>query len=193
MSMAPDADGDGYWLVASDGGIFAFNAPFFGSTGSLKLNKPISGIVASPTGGGYLMVAQDGGIFSFGDVPFYGSLGSNPPAAPVVSVSAFAKRIGFGDGTYTVGVDIAPGTYRTVGAPSDCYWARLSGTSGSFDDIIANDFANGWAVVTIAPTDKAFKTDGCGTWTDQLEPVVTGSSFGSGTVIVGLDIQPELR
>ena len=31
-----DADGGGYWLVASDGGIFAFgDAAFHGSTGSL--------------------------------------------------------------------------------------------------------------------------------------------------------------
>ena len=29
----PDADGVGYWLVASDGGIFAFQAPFRGSMG----------------------------------------------------------------------------------------------------------------------------------------------------------------
>jgi hypothetical protein len=29
-------------MVATDGGIFAFgDAPFFGSTGSIKLNKPI--------------------------------------------------------------------------------------------------------------------------------------------------------
>ena len=33
VGMAPTSDGGGYWLVASDGGIFAFNAPFFGSLG----------------------------------------------------------------------------------------------------------------------------------------------------------------
>ena len=33
-------------LVASDGGIFAFNAPFFGSTGSIRLNQPIVGMSA---------------------------------------------------------------------------------------------------------------------------------------------------
>jgi hypothetical protein len=48
-------------------------------------------MVASPTGHGYLMVAQDGGIFSYGDVPFYGSLGQNPPAYPVVSVAAIGN------------------------------------------------------------------------------------------------------
>jgi hypothetical protein len=34
---------------------------------------------------GYLMVGEDGGAFSFGDVLFFGSLGSRPPATPVVS------------------------------------------------------------------------------------------------------------
>jgi hypothetical protein len=35
-------DSLGYWLVASDGGIFSFgDANYFGSTGSIALNKPI--------------------------------------------------------------------------------------------------------------------------------------------------------
>jgi hypothetical protein len=83
--MAPVADGSGYWLVASDGGIFAFDVPFYGSMGSTPLNKPISGMVPGP--GGYMMVGQDGGIFSFGSVAFHGSLGGNPPASPVISVA----------------------------------------------------------------------------------------------------------
>jgi hypothetical protein len=29
--MCPYAHGAGYWLVASDGGIFAFDAPFLGT------------------------------------------------------------------------------------------------------------------------------------------------------------------
>jgi hypothetical protein len=87
MSMAPDSDGSGYWLVASDGGIFAFEARFYGSMGAVPLNKPVSGMVASPTGGGYLMVAEDGGVFTFGDVPFHGSLGSQPPAIPIWSIA----------------------------------------------------------------------------------------------------------
>jgi hypothetical protein len=85
MSMAPDPDGTGYWLVASDGGIFAFDATFHGSMGSTRLNKPVSGMVPGPAG--YLMVAEDGGIFAFGDVQFHGSLGSAPPARPVVAVA----------------------------------------------------------------------------------------------------------
>ena len=38
----------GYWLVASDGGVFAFgSAGFYGSTGSIHLNQPIVGMAAT--------------------------------------------------------------------------------------------------------------------------------------------------
>ena len=43
--MATTQDGKGYWLVASDGGVFAYgDAGFYGSTGALTLNKPIVGM-----------------------------------------------------------------------------------------------------------------------------------------------------
>jgi len=60
-------------LVAADGGIFAFGAPFHGSTGALQLAKPIVGMEANAAGSGYRFVASDGGIFSFGSSQFYGS------------------------------------------------------------------------------------------------------------------------
>ena len=60
--MTPTADGGGYWLVASDGGVFAYgDARFYGSAGSLVLNKPIVGIASTIDGGGYWLVASDGG------------------------------------------------------------------------------------------------------------------------------------
>jgi hypothetical protein len=89
QSLVPDPDGTGYWLVAADGGIFAFNAPFYGSMGGTRLARPITGMVGSITGRGYLMVGEDGGIFAFGDAPFRGSLGSNPPAVPIVAVATY--------------------------------------------------------------------------------------------------------
>ena len=64
----PRPTAEGYWLVASDGGIFSFgDATFYGSTGAMHLNKPIVGMAATPDGGGYWLVASDGGIFAFGD------------------------------------------------------------------------------------------------------------------------------
>src|SRR5437763_2446945 len=69
--MAASVSGNGYWLVASDGGIFTFgDAVYYGSTGATVLNKPIVGMAATPTGAGYWLVASDGGVFTFGDASF---------------------------------------------------------------------------------------------------------------------------
>jgi hypothetical protein len=150
MSMAADPDGAGYWLVASDGGIFAFSAPFHGSMGAVTLNKPISGIVPSPTSNGYLMVAEDGGSFSFGDVPFYGSLGANPPAFPVVAIAAIGvpgpppvmewrqifKFEGTGD------QDSAP--FELKAEPTSIGWSCIGGASYSAGCIFTlNEFGTG--------------------------------------------------
>ena len=52
----PTPSGKGYWLVASDGGIFAFgDARFFGSTGDITLNQPIVGMAATPVRQGLLV------------------------------------------------------------------------------------------------------------------------------------------
>jgi hypothetical protein len=66
------------------------------------------------------------------------------------------------DGTYVVGVDIDPGTWRT-GGQHNCYWARLR--SLNTNDIIDNNSSDGPQVVEIAVSDKAFLTKGCGAWT----------------------------
>jgi hypothetical protein len=47
VGMATTLGGRGYWLVASDGGIFAFgDAAFYGSTGGMPLNEPVVGMAA---------------------------------------------------------------------------------------------------------------------------------------------------
>ena len=73
VGMAPDAATGGNWLVAADGGIFSFDAPFYGSTGAILLDKPIVGMESNSTGTGYRFVASDGGIFDFGSSSFFGS------------------------------------------------------------------------------------------------------------------------
>ncbi len=86
----------GYWLVAADGGIFAFcDARFYGSTGNIRLAQPIVGMTASPTGRGYWFVASDGGIFAYGDAGFFGSMGGKPLARPVVGMAATPTGKGY--------------------------------------------------------------------------------------------------
>jgi len=82
-------DSSGYWLVASDGGIFSFGSQqFFGSTGGKVLNQPIVGMASTPSGRGYWLVASDGGIFAFGDAGFFGSTGAKRLNKPIVGMAA---------------------------------------------------------------------------------------------------------
>jgi hypothetical protein len=86
VGMAVTPSGKGYWLVASDGGIFAYgDAQFYGSMGGKPLNLPVVGIAPDPATGGYWEVASDGGIFSF-NAPFYGSTGAIHLNAPIVGM-----------------------------------------------------------------------------------------------------------
>jgi N-acetylmuramoyl-L-alanine amidase len=96
VGLAATPDGQGYWLVASDGGIFTFgDAGFFGSTGALTLNRPIVGLAATPDGLGYWLVASDGGIFTFGDAGFFGAEGGAQLAAPAVGMAATPTGNGY--------------------------------------------------------------------------------------------------
>ena len=79
----------GYWEVASDGGVFSFGgAAFHGSAGSLNLNAPIVGMASTPDGGGYWLVGKDGGVFAYGDAHSYGSRGGQPLNAPIVGIAS---------------------------------------------------------------------------------------------------------
>src|ERR1700722_7496330 len=87
IELVATPNGQGYWEVASDGGVFAFNAPFYGSMGGQPLNAPIVGLVATADGAGYWEVARDGGIFAYGDAGFSGSMGGRPLDQPVVGMA----------------------------------------------------------------------------------------------------------
>ncbi|HEV7677696.1 MAG TPA: hypothetical protein VGQ42_03925 [Candidatus Dormibacteraeota bacterium] len=85
----PPLGAPGYRMVASDGGIFDFGAaPFYGSTGAVRLNQPIAGMATTPDRGGYWVVASDGGIFAFGDAAFRGSTGAMHLNQPIVAMAA---------------------------------------------------------------------------------------------------------
>lgn len=96
VAAASSPSGHGYWLVAADGGVFAFgDARFQGSLAGRHLNSPIVGMAATPSGGGYWLVAADGGLFTFGDATFAGSLGGRPLSAPIVSIARTATGAGY--------------------------------------------------------------------------------------------------
>lgn len=116
---------------------------------------------------------------------------AQPTATPKPTQKPTPSFATFGDGTFQVGKDIQPGTYRTRVGSSNCYYARLKGFSGSLDDILANDNTDAPAIVTIKSSDKGFESQNCGTWTKDLSQITTSkTSFGDGMFIVGTDIMP---
>jgi hypothetical protein len=86
---------DGYYLVAADGGLFAYEAAFYGSMGGHPLNQPVVGMACTVSGNGYWMVASDGGIFAFGDASFFGSMGGQLLNKPVVGMAATPTGNGY--------------------------------------------------------------------------------------------------
>ncbi len=120
---------------------------------------------------------------------------TSPPAtaAPttVKATTTTANANEFGSGKREVGRDIQPGLYRTRKASAGCYWSRLKGLGGGFDDVIANDNTDGPAVVEILPTDKGFDSTRCATWTKDVSAITANrTSFGEGTFIIGTDLEP---
>ena len=96
VGIVRTSDSLGYWLTATDGGVFAFgDAAFFGSMANRALDRPVVGIASTSDGKGYWLVASDGGVFAFGDAGFYGSMGGRVLNQPVVGIASTSDGKGY--------------------------------------------------------------------------------------------------
>ena len=151
---SPSTTTHGYWLVGSDGGVFAFgSAQFYGSIGSLHLQRPVVDITPTADKNGYWLAGSDGGVFAFGDAGFYGSipgLGLHPAGSglpnslnsPIVGMVPSAD----GDGYFMVASDggvFAFGDARFVGS---C--PGIGGCSGAAVAVVPDASGGGYWVVT---------------------------------------------
>ncbi|HUS62579.1 MAG TPA: VCBS repeat-containing protein [Acidimicrobiales bacterium] len=89
------ASARGYWVLGGDGGVFAFDAPFHGSTPGLGITTDVVGMKPTKTGDGYWVVGRDGGIFSFGSARFHGSMGGKPLNAPIIGMEPTVTGNGY--------------------------------------------------------------------------------------------------
>jgi hypothetical protein len=150
----PPAPQHGYWLVGSDGGIFTFgSAQFYGSTGSLHLQRPVVGIVPTADRGGYWLDASDGGVFAFGDAGFYGSipgLGLHPAGsglpnsinAPIVGMVPSAD----GGGYFMVASDGGVFAFGDARFEGSC--PGIGGCLGATVAVMPDASGNGYWLVT---------------------------------------------
>ncbi|WP_137988924.1 hypothetical protein [Streptomyces vilmorinianum] len=131
-----------YWERAKDSS---------GDTDSILANDNV-------TGTSYVQIAATDKIFK--------SEGCGEWEAVDAKATGTPKAAPKGDGgMFKVGLDIAPGTYKSTGNTDDgCYWERSKDASHSTDSILANNNVSGTAIVKISKTDGYFKTSGCGDW-----------------------------
>ncbi|MGQ0826395.1 MAG: matrixin family metalloprotease [Actinomycetota bacterium] len=177
VDIAPSVTGQGYYLLAGDGGVFSYgDARFFGSTGNLRLNSPALRMAATPTGNGYWFVAGDGGVFAFGDAQFFGSMGATRLNAPMIGIIPTTSGRGywlvaedggvfaFGDAGFRGSLGSVPLSAPIVAlAPSITnggYW--LLGRDGAIYSFGDAPFRGGEDFVTDLATDIASLPDGSG-------------------------------
>jgi hypothetical protein len=151
----PTTSTHGYWLVGSDGGIFSFgSARFYGSTGSLHLQRPVVGMTPTVDRGGYWLVASDGGVFSFGNAGYFGSipgLGIAPAGTPGAVKKLNAPVVGMvpssDDGGYFM-VASDGGVFAFGDAKFEGSCPSIGGCSGPAVAVMPDASGNGYWLVT---------------------------------------------
>ena len=125
------------------------------STVPVSTNAPTPTLAASP-------IPTEAAPPTQTSVPTETSL---PTQTPEISLTQTAQAFGplitpKGNGTFTVGVTIAPGRWESQGTFSSCYWERL----GAAQNILDNHFGFAGGTVTIQPSDHQVVFNSCGTW-----------------------------
>jgi hypothetical protein len=116
VGMVPSVTGHGYFMVASDGGVFAFgDARFAGSCPGIGgcAGKAVA-VMPDSTGKGYWLVTNTGNVYAFGDATFYGA--PSPSTAQVVDAVATQDWRGYWL-LYNNGAVASFGDATAMGAP----------------------------------------------------------------------------
>jgi len=145
---------DGFYLVGSD-----IQTGRWESTGTgvgcywerLDVNGDIIDNHFGEAGGAVTVQASDYEIH-FEDCGTWQYVENQPR---ILRDDAFERK---GDGFYTVGIEIAPGQWRSTGEGNNCYWERSNRTQ----DIINNHFGIAGGTIHVSPSDDELYVSGCG-------------------------------
>jgi hypothetical protein len=127
----------------------------------------VVGVLAFLAGVGFGMVGDEGDASAPAAAGARPAASAKPAASPKPKPSPAGPATVIREGTWRVGKDIRPGTYRTTGPTyqgGSCYWERLSSMDGTMDAVLANGGGSGVSVVTIRPGDKGFSSEDCKPW-----------------------------
>jgi hypothetical protein len=112
VGMVPSRDQGGYFMVAADGGVFAFgDAHFAGSCPGIGgCSGAAVAVMVDASGNGYWLITQSGNVYTFGDAPYLGAPGlqssSITSAVPTPSghgywiLDANGQVFAYGDATW---------------------------------------------------------------------------------------------
>jgi len=143
-SSTSTSAGNGYWIAASDGGVFAYgNATFYGSLAGKPLSAPIVAISATLDKGGYWLLGRDGAVYGFGDAQFHGGL--NAPGGVTSCPGNVGNAIGITDRGSNLGYFIMTSTGATYGY----------GQAGSFG-YCPNGFGNTTSIVSMSASNDGY-------------------------------------
>jgi hypothetical protein len=186
---------DKYWIVGQDGGVFSFNAPFYGSVPQTKKITNAVGIVSTPTQVGYYVFTSTGEVFAYGNAV---SKGGSPGANNVVGFALRPQN----DGYWMVGADggvFAYGNAAYKGSSHQIDPTQPAGGSNSFVPskpivgIASTKSGNGYWMVgadggVFAFGDAVYR--GSSGQIDTAKPAGGSNSFVPYKPIVGMTITP---
>jgi hypothetical protein len=142
VGMVPTSDGRGYFMVASDGGIFGFgDANFEGSCPSIGgCSGAAVAVIPDASGNGYWLFTATGHVYAFGNAVDYGQPG--PQFVPVTAAARTADGGGYWI-LFSNGVVVPYGDAAAYGGP-----AGLVGGSNPATSIFATSDGEGYWVAT---------------------------------------------
>jgi hypothetical protein len=129
VGMAATPDGKGYWLAASDGGIFTFgDAGYFGSAPASSGRGNVVALASAANGQGYWVTGGDGGIDPFGAALSEGSMAGRALNRPIVGFAAEPQGIPGIESPATLSITTTALANAAVGVP---YGATIVASGGT--------------------------------------------------------------
>ena len=138
VGMVPSADDGGYFMVASDGGVFAFgDAHFAGSCPGIGgCDGSAVAVMPDHSGNGYWVVTSTGEVYAFGDAPYLGAPGHGTVTSSVASPTGKGYWVLLNDGQV-----FSYGDTTNVGSPPSGSFNALNPATAIF---ASSDGAGYW-------------------------------------------------